>query len=100
MSRPRLPGLSQRSSRDTGPARCPLTQSAARSGWNESRPLGPDACPSAPQPQPALDSPVYKEQSETGYVCWTITTNDAGTLDLYYGTGGPHPGGTIWFALH
>lgn len=62
--------------------------------------LGPDSCPSVPPPQLALDSPIYRGQSETGYVCWTISTNAASTLELYYGAGGPHPGRTIWFALH
>lgn len=69
-------------------------------GSNKTYALGPGACPSAPQPQLALDSPIYRGQSETGYVCWTIATNDVSTLKLYYGTGGPHPGRTIWFALH
>jgi hypothetical protein len=67
---------------------------------NRTYTLDTDACPSVPQPQLALNSPIYRGQSETGYVCWTIATNDANTLDLYYGTGGPHPGRTIWFALH
>jgi hypothetical protein len=67
---------------------------------NKTYTLGSEACPSAPQPQLALDSPIYRGQSETGYVCWTIATNDASTVELYYGTGGPHPGRTIWFALH
>ena len=61
---------------------------------------GTGACPSVPQPQLNLDSPLYRGQSETGYVCWTINTNDASSLEYYYGTGGPHPGRTIWFALH
>ncbi|HZT94256.1 MAG TPA: hypothetical protein VE985_07265 [Gaiellaceae bacterium] len=67
---------------------------------NRTYTLGPNSCPSAPQPQLALDSPIHRGQSESGYVCWTIATNDAGTLELYSGTGGPHPGRTIWFALH
>ena len=67
---------------------------------NRTYTFGPDSCPSVPQPQLALDSPIYRGQSETGYVCWSIFTDDAGTLELYSGTGGPHPGGTIWFALH
>jgi hypothetical protein len=62
--------------------------------------IGPDQCPSAPQPQLDLDSPIYRGRSVTGYVCWTIGTDDAGSLELYYGTGGPHPGGTVRFALH
>jgi hypothetical protein len=69
-------------------------------GHNRKYTLGADACPSSPQPQLALDSPIYRGQSETGYVCWSIFTDDASTLELYSGTGGPHPGGTIWFALH
>jgi hypothetical protein len=62
--------------------------------------LGPDTCPSVPQPQLALERPIHRGQSETGYVCWAIAPTDAATLELYYGTGGPHPGRTIWFALH
>jgi hypothetical protein len=62
--------------------------------------LGSDACRSVPQPRLNLESPIYRGHSETGYVCWSIEKNDASTLDLYYGTGGPHPGRTIWLGLH
>lgn len=62
--------------------------------------LGADACPSVPQPQLALDRPIYRGQSETGYVCWAVAPSDVSTLELYYGTGGRAAGGTIWFALH
>jgi hypothetical protein len=58
-----------------------------------------DACPSVPQPQLALESPIHRGQSVTGYVCWTISPTEASGLELYSGTGGPHPGRTIWFAL-
>lgn len=71
----------------------------AISSHNNTYTLGPDSCPSVPQPQLALDRPIYREQSETGYVCWRIPPTDAG-LELYSGTGGPQAGRTIWFALH
>jgi hypothetical protein len=67
---------------------------------NRTYTLGTDACPSVPQPQLAMNSPIYRGQSETGYVCWAIAANDGNTLELYSGTGGRQPGRTIWFALH
>jgi hypothetical protein len=59
-------------------------------------------CPSG-GPQPEL--PIARSdrlaggQSATGYVCWTIDTNDARTLELFFG-GGHVSDGTTWFALH
>lgn len=67
---------------------------------NRTYTIGPEWCPTVPQPQLNLNSPIYKGKSATGYVCWTIAKDDASTLDLYYGTGGPSAGHTIWFALH
>jgi hypothetical protein len=63
--------------------------------------IGSDPCP-YPGPQPALGmyDPVYSGQSVTGYVCWQIATNDAGSLELYFGSGSFDYPGTTWFALH
>jgi hypothetical protein len=60
-----------------------------------------NACPE-PGPQPPLDfkAPINSGQSATGYVCWTIVTNDESSLELYFGTGTLDYPGTTWFALH
>lgn len=62
---------------------------------------GNDPCP-YPGPQPALDmyDPVLSGQSVSGYVCWQIGINDAGSLELYFGSGTLDFPGTTWFALH
>jgi hypothetical protein len=84
----------------------PYATGGSLGGWpvigshNRTCTIGPGECPSVPQPQLDLNNPIYEGQSATGYVCWTIATNDASTLELYYGSGGPSAGGTIWFALH
>jgi hypothetical protein len=65
-------------------------------------PPGFDECPSGgPQPQLPIGSSdrLSSGQSATGYVCWTIDTNDAGTLELFFG-GGEVADNTTWFALH
>jgi hypothetical protein len=60
-----------------------------------------NACPN-PGPQPALDvqDPIASGQSTSGYVCWTIATNDENSLRLYIGSGTVDYPGTTWFALH
>lgn len=60
-----------------------------------------NACPD-PGPQPPLDyqTPIPSGQSTTGYVCWTIATNDESSLELYLGSGTLNYPGTTWFALH
>jgi hypothetical protein len=62
---------------------------------------GSNPCP-YPGPQPPLDmyDPVASGQSVTGYVCWQIAANDAGSLELYFGSGSLNYPGTTWFALH
>jgi hypothetical protein len=57
---------------------------------------------SDPGPQPALDAydPFDSGDSRTGYVCWTIDASDAGSLDLYFGSGTFGIPRTTWFALH
>jgi hypothetical protein len=60
-----------------------------------------NACPD-PGPQPPLDyqDPIPPGQSTSGYVCWTIATNDETSLKLYVGSGTLDYPGTTWFALH
>jgi hypothetical protein len=60
-----------------------------------------NACPD-PGPQPPLDytDPISPGQSTSGYVCWTIATNDESSLELYIGSGTQDYPGTTWFALH
>jgi hypothetical protein len=60
-----------------------------------------NACPN-PGPQPPLDmsAPITSGHSASGYVCWTIVTNDESSLELYFGTGTLDYPGTTWFALH
>jgi hypothetical protein len=60
-----------------------------------------NTCP-APGPQPALDyqAPIPSGQSTSGYVCWTIATNDESSLELFLGSGSLNYPGTTWFALH
>jgi hypothetical protein len=57
-------------------------------------------CPD-PGPQPPLDTvdPFNPGESRTGYVCWTIATNDASSLELFFGTGTLDSPRTTWFAL-
>ena len=63
--------------------------------------LSSDGCPpSGPQPQLDLNNRLHPGESATGYVCWTIATNDASTLELYFGSRTLYDGGTSWFALH
>lgn len=58
-------------------------------------------CPD-PGPQPALDTfdPFNPDESRTGYVCWTISTSDASSLELFFGSGTLDFPRTTWFALH
>ena len=60
-----------------------------------------NACPD-PGPQPPLDfqDPIPPGQSTSGYVCWTIATNDESSLELYIGSGTLNFPGTTWLALH
>jgi Divergent InlB B-repeat domain len=62
---------------------------------------GSSPCPDS-GPQPHLDTydPVPSGQSVSGYVCWQIAANDAGSLELYFGSGSLNYPGTTWFALH
>jgi hypothetical protein len=62
---------------------------------------GSSPCPNR-GPEPALDTydPVLSGQSRSGYVCWQITANDVGSLELYIGSGSLNYPGTTWFALH
>jgi len=55
-----------------------------------------------PGPQPALDAfdPFEPGEFRTGYVCWTIAAEDAGSLELYFGSGTFAAPRTTWFALH
>ena len=57
---------------------------------------------SDPGPQPPLDTsgPFRPGESRTGYVCWTITTSDANSLELFWGLGTQDVIRTTWFALH
>jgi hypothetical protein len=57
---------------------------------------------SDPGPQPSLDAydPFAHGESRTGYVCWTISANDASSLALYFGSGTLAFPRTTWFALH
>jgi hypothetical protein len=58
-------------------------------------------CPD-PGPQPPLDTydPFEPGESRTGYLCWTIATNDASSLELFFGSGTLDFPRTTWFALH
>jgi hypothetical protein len=59
-------------------------------------------CP-ASDLQPRLDivDPIASGRSATGHVCWTIATDDAATLEMFFGAGSQdHFPGTTWFALH
>jgi hypothetical protein len=51
---------------------------------------GTESCPD-PGPQPPLDfhDPLHSGESRTGYFCWTIAANDAGSLE--FEVGGGHP---------
>jgi len=62
---------------------------------------GLNPCP-YPGPQPPLPTfnPIVSGQSATGYVCWQIAANDAGSLEMYFGSGSLDFPGTTWFALH
>jgi hypothetical protein len=62
---------------------------------------GSNPCPN-PGPEPPLPTytPIYSGQSATGYVCWQVATNDAGSLELYFGSGSFAFPRTTWFALH
>lgn len=61
---------------------------------------GSSPCPNQ-GPDPALNTydPVLSGQSRSGYVCWQIAANDAGSLELYIGSGTLDYPGTTWFAL-
>jgi hypothetical protein len=55
-----------------------------------------NGCPgNGPAPQLAALPPFNYGQSATGNVCWTITTSDEASLQMYYGGGYK-----TWFALH
>jgi len=57
---------------------------------------------SDPGPQPPLRAldPFEPGETRTGYVCWAISTNDASSLELYFGSGTLDSPRTTWFALH
>jgi hypothetical protein len=63
---------------------------------------GIDRCPlsNASPLNPVLDltAPLSPGQSTSGYLCWTVASNDAGSLELYFPRGYPGPP-PIWFAL-
>jgi len=63
-----------------GSNRCPL--------WN-ANPLNPVL---------DLTAPLSPGQSTSGFLCWTIASNDASSLELYFPRGYPGPP-PIWFAL-
>jgi len=88
----RYTGGGQATARDVG------TYDARGTNGTSYNPFG-NACPAVPQP---LDysHPIYSGQSTSGNICWTIATNDAAGLQLYFGSGTLDFPGTIWFALH
>ena len=57
---------------------------------------------SDPGPQPPLRGldPFEPGETRTGFVCWTISANDASSLELYFGSGTLDSPRTTWFALH
>ncbi len=57
---------------------------------------------SYPGPQPPLDTsdPFEPGETRTGYLCWTIATDDASSLELFFGSGTLDFPRTTWFALH
>jgi hypothetical protein len=59
-----------------------------------------DPCPGPGGPQPAMNffAPIYSGQTETAWVCWTIASSEASSLELYFGSLVPY-NGTIWFEL-
>jgi len=71
-------------------------------GWNaignDNQPADPCPGPGGPQPSMNFFAPIYSEQSETAWVCWTIASSEASSLELYFGSLIPY-NGTIWFAL-
>jgi hypothetical protein len=71
-------------------------------GWNaianDDQLTAPCPYPGGPQPSMNFFAPIYSEQSETAWVCWTIASSEAASLELYFGSLIPY-NGTIWFAL-
>jgi hypothetical protein len=59
-----------------------------------------NGCPEVPQPPLDYHATIYSGQATSGYTCWTIAANDAGSLVLYFGSGTLDYPGTTWFALH
>ena len=49
---------------------------------------------------PAVTDPLASGQSTTGHVCWTIATDDAANLEMFFGSGNLDFPGSTWFALH
>lgn len=75
------------------------TYSAIGTHTTSYNPFG-NACPEIPQPQMYYDNPFYSGQSTSGYICWTIASNDGAGLEMYFGSGTLDFPGTTWFALH
>ena len=89
----RYTGGGSATARDAG------TYSAIGSHTTSYNPFG-NACPEFPQPPLDFGSPFYSGQSTSGYICWTIASNDGADLELYFGSGTLDYPGTTWFALH
>lgn len=79
-------------------ARSAGTYEALGSHTTSYDPFG-NACPEVPQPPLDFSLPIYSGQSTSGSVCWTIATDDADTLEMYFGSGTLDFPGTTWFAL-
>lgn len=88
----RYTGGGQSTARNAG------TYSAIGSHTTSYDPFG-KACPEVPEPALAFDAPFYSGQSTSGYICWTIASNDSAGLELYFGSGTLDYPGTTWFAL-
>lgn len=89
----RYTGGGSATARDAG------TYEAAGSHPTSYDPFG-NLCPERPQPPLDFSIPIYSGQSTSGYICWTIATNDSSSLELYFGSGTLDYPGTTWFALH
>lgn len=74
------------------------TYSAVGTHTTSYDPFG-NACPEVTQPPLNFDTPFYSGQSTSGYLCWTIASNDGAGLELYFGSGTLDFPGTTWFAL-
>jgi hypothetical protein len=58
-----------------------------------------NACPEVAAPPLDFNLTIFSGQSTTGWICWTIATNDDAGLELYFGSGTLDFPGTTWFAL-